>query len=83
MMVLGEQVRRIFQVNLAQLYERVIQPVMDGLVLHPVLEHGEAERDEQRRRVIGTVARRDIAETIRFIPQAENPSDEDLDTGTT
>jgi len=28
--------------------------------------------------IIGTVTRRDIAETIRFIPQAENPSDEDL-----
>lgn len=28
--------------------------------------------------IIGFVSRRDIAETIRFIPQAENPSDEDL-----
>ncbi|UPT97740.1 hypothetical protein J4G48_0006495 [Bradyrhizobium barranii subsp. apii] len=27
---------------------------------------------------ISYVTRRDIAETIRFIPEAENPSDEDL-----
>jgi hypothetical protein len=40
--VLDEQLPRIFQANLARLYERVIQPTMDSLVLHPVLEHGEA-----------------------------------------
>ncbi|MFC5374818.1 hypothetical protein ACFPIF_19845 [Brevundimonas faecalis] len=28
--------------------------------------------------IIGFVTRRDLAETIRFIPEAENPSDEDL-----
>lgn len=28
--------------------------------------------------IIGTVNLRDIAETVRFIPQAENPSDENL-----
>ena len=28
--------------------------------------------------IISYVTRRDIAETIRFIPEAENPSDDDL-----
>lgn len=39
---MGEQLPRIFQANLARLYERVIQPAIDSLVLHPVLERGEA-----------------------------------------
>ncbi|SEI15037.1 hypothetical protein SAMN05216228_102896 [Rhizobium tibeticum] len=30
--------------------------------------------------IIDTVARRDIAEMIRAIPQAENPSDETLES---
>lgn len=42
MTVFGEQLPRIFQANLARLYERVIQPATDALVLHPVLKHGEA-----------------------------------------
>lgn len=42
MTAMGEQLPRIFQANLARLYERVIQPAIDGLVLHPVLERGEA-----------------------------------------
>lgn len=42
MTAMGERLPRIFQANLARLYERVIQPAMDGLVLHPVLERGEA-----------------------------------------
>ncbi|TGQ95945.1 hypothetical protein EN851_03270 [Mesorhizobium sp. M8A.F.Ca.ET.208.01.1.1] len=42
MMVLSEQLPRIFQANLARLYERIIEPAMDGLVVHPILEDGEA-----------------------------------------
>lgn len=42
MTTMGEQLPRIFQANLARLYGRVIQPAIDGLVLHPVLERGEA-----------------------------------------
>ncbi|WP_167378880.1 hypothetical protein [Mesorhizobium prunaredense] len=69
--------------NLTQFYERVIQPAMDGVVLHPVLEQARQYEMSNGGPIIGTVTRRDIAETIRFIPQAENPSDEDLDSGTT
>lgn len=47
MTAMGEQLPRIFQANLARLYERVIQPAIDGLVLHPVLERGEASSMEE------------------------------------
>ena len=42
MMALAEQLPRIFQANLDRLFVRVIQPTMDALMLHPVLEQGEA-----------------------------------------
>lgn len=42
MTAMGKQLPRIFQANLARLYERVIQPAIDGLMLHSVLERGEA-----------------------------------------
>ncbi|NKL24790.1 hypothetical protein [Rhizobium leguminosarum] len=38
----NEQLPRVFQANLDRLFVRVIQPTMDALALHPVLEHGEA-----------------------------------------
>ncbi|MBP2463796.1 MULTISPECIES: hypothetical protein [unclassified Rhizobium] len=38
----NEQLPRIFQANLDRLFVRVIQPTMDALALHPVLEHGDA-----------------------------------------
>lgn len=43
MTALAEQLPRIFQANLDRLFVRVIQPTMDALMLHPVLEQGEAE----------------------------------------
>ncbi|MGZ2433913.1 hypothetical protein ACVITL_004578 [Rhizobium pisi] len=38
----NEQLPRVFQANLDRLFVRVIQPTMDALALHRVLEHGEA-----------------------------------------
>ncbi|WP_288192716.1 hypothetical protein [uncultured Phyllobacterium sp.] len=42
MATLNEQLPRVFQANLDRLFVRVIQPTMDALALHPVLEHGQA-----------------------------------------
>lgn len=36
------QLPRVFQVNLARLYERLILPVLDSMPYHAVLESGEA-----------------------------------------
>jgi hypothetical protein len=38
----AEQLPRVFQANLARLYERVILPGLEALPLHPHLEHGVA-----------------------------------------
>lgn len=38
----NEQLPRVFQANLDRLFVHVIQPTMDALALHPVLEHGDA-----------------------------------------
>lgn len=43
----SEQLPRIFQANLARLFERVIQPGMHALPLHASLETGEAATMEQ------------------------------------
>lgn len=42
-----EQLPRIFQANLARLFERVIQPSMEMLQVHSLLESGEAATIEQ------------------------------------
>jgi len=42
-----EQLPRIFQANLARLFERVIQPSMEMLSVHSLLESGEAATIEQ------------------------------------
>jgi hypothetical protein len=44
MTTMGERLPRIFQANLARLYERVIQPAMEGLVFHPVLDAARQAR---------------------------------------
>lgn len=41
-MLIKDQLPRIFQANLARLFERVIQPAMEGLPVHMSLERGEA-----------------------------------------
>ncbi|MGY4408484.1 hypothetical protein ACVWW4_000220 [Bradyrhizobium sp. LB7.1] len=43
----SDQLPRIFQANLARLFERVIQPAMEALPVHPSLECGEAATIEQ------------------------------------
>lgn len=42
-----DQLPRIFQANLARLFDRVIQPGLDALPVHPRLEHGEATTLDQ------------------------------------
>lgn len=41
------QLPRIFQANLGRFFERVILPVMESLLAHPVLETGEASSLDQ------------------------------------
>lgn len=41
-MLITDQLPRIFQANLARLFERVIQPAMEALPIHSSLESGEA-----------------------------------------
>ncbi|MET4177776.1 hypothetical protein ABIB99_008906 [Bradyrhizobium sp. LA6.1] len=43
----SDQLPRIFQANLARLFERVIQPAMEALPVHASLECGEAATMEQ------------------------------------
>jgi hypothetical protein len=43
----NDQLPRIFQANLARLFERVIQPAMEALPVHSSLECGEAATIEQ------------------------------------
>jgi hypothetical protein len=42
-----DKLPRVFQANLARLYERVIHPALDGLPHHAVLETGEATTLDQ------------------------------------
>lgn len=46
-MLIKDQFPRIFQANLARLFERVIQPTMEALPLHSSLESGEAATMDQ------------------------------------
>lgn len=43
----SDQLPRIFQVNLARLFERVIRPAMEALLVHSSLERGEAATIDQ------------------------------------
>lgn len=46
-MLIKDQLPRIFQANLARLFERVIQPAMEALPIHSSLESGEAVTMDQ------------------------------------
>ncbi len=46
-MLIKDQLPRIFQANLARLFERVIQPAMEALPVHSSLESGEAATMDQ------------------------------------
>ena len=46
-MLVKDQLPRIFQANLARLFERVIQPAMEALPVHSSLEGGEATTMDQ------------------------------------
>ena len=46
-MQIKDQLPRIFQANLARLFERVIQPAMEALPVHSSLETGEAATMDQ------------------------------------
>ena len=46
-MKIKDQLPRIFQANLARLFERVIQPAIDALPVHSSLETGEAATMDQ------------------------------------
>ncbi|MDP3655421.1 MAG: hypothetical protein Q8R45_00435 [Brevundimonas sp.] len=46
-MQIKDQLPRIFQANLARLFERVIQPAMEALPVHSSLESGEAATMDQ------------------------------------
>lgn len=41
-MIPSDQLPRVFQANLDRLFQRVMLPAMDALIVHPILEHGEA-----------------------------------------
>lgn len=45
--LLKDQLPRVFQANLARLYERVISPVLDSMPYHGALETGEAVNLDQ------------------------------------
>lgn len=47
MLLPKDQLPRIFQANLARLFDRVILPAMDSLPVHARLEHGEAASLDQ------------------------------------
>jgi len=46
-MLVKDQLPRIFQANLARLFERVVQPAMEALPVHSSLESGEAATMDQ------------------------------------
>lgn len=46
-LLIKDQLPRIFQANLARLFERVIQPAMEALPVHSSLESGEAATMDQ------------------------------------
>lgn len=46
-MLVKDQLPRIFQANLARLFERVVQPAMEALPVHSSLESGEAVTIDQ------------------------------------
>lgn len=41
-MICSDQLPRVFQANLDRLFQRVMLPAVDALIIHPILEHGEA-----------------------------------------
>ncbi|GES46086.1 hypothetical protein RsS62_53380 [Rhizobium dioscoreae] len=46
-MIPSDQLPRVFQANLDRLFQRVILPAMDALIVHPILEPGEADSLEE------------------------------------